>query len=160
MKPLKVSHSATEPTITITRILNAPPALVWEAWTEPRHIARWYGNGTSKIVEHDFRVGGRWRYEDTDAEGNVWAFAGKFVEIAPTHRLVNTFGVVGMFDGSELTETHSFADMGDGRTRYTSVSVFDTMEQRDGMLASGMEDGADISMDLLDALLQQLKVDA
>lgn len=160
MKALKVTHSATEPTITMTRILNAPAALVWKAWTEPQHIARWYANGTAKVVEHDFRVGGRWRYEDTDKDGNVWAFAGTFVEIAPTHRLVNTFGVVGMFDGSELTETHSFEDMGDGRTRYTSVSVFDTMEARDGMLASGMEEGAGSSMDLLDALLQELKVHA
>ena len=51
-------------TITMKRTFNAPIQLVWEAWTQPEHIAQWWGpkGMKTKVIAHDFRVGGKWEY--------------------------------------------------------------------------------------------------
>ena len=76
--------------------------------------------------------------------------------IEPTTRLVNTFSVEGMFDGSEVEETHLLEER-DGKTLYTQIMRFPDIAMRDGMLASGMEKGALESMAQLDALLAELQ---
>jgi len=158
LNPLNVETPADEPIIIMTRVLNAPRALVWKAWTEPEHIVRWWGprNYTTKVIKQDVRVGGEWRYEQDTPEGDAYVFIGKFLEVVEPERLVNTFGVEGMFEDKTLVETHTFEERS-GKTFYKSVSRFDTIEDRDGMAASGMEGGARESMDKLEELLADLQ---
>lgn len=147
-----------EPIIIMTRTLNAPRALVWEAWTNPKHIEKWWGWRDANVVVQklDFHAGGTWRIQGQGKDGSVYTFVGTYKEIVKPEKIVNTFGVEGMFDGSELVETHTFEDAG-GKTLYKSVSQFDSLANRDGMLATGMEAGARESMDQLDELLAGMK---
>lgn len=78
--------------LTLTRVINAPPALVWAAWTEARHVARWFAPRpyTLEVVELDLNVGGRWRWIMHGPEGERIHFGGTYIEIAPQERLVMT----------------------------------------------------------------------
>lgn len=144
---------ADEPTIVMTRTLNAPRALVWEAWTTPKHVEKWWGprGYEIKVLTFDFKPGGAWRIEHRGADG-VFTFKGTYREIVKPEKIVNTFGVEGMFDGKEGLESHFFEEV-DGKTHYKSISRFDTLEERDGLVASGMEQGANESFDRLEELL-------
>ena len=158
---LKLVAPKDEPIITGAepRVFNAPTALVWKCLSEPQHVARWWGPasiGTLSVKELDFRVGGHWRFEHALKRGPVVAFTGRYLEIEPMRKLVNTFGVEGMFDGQEVVETHLLEER-DGKTLYTQLMRFPDIASRDGMIASGMEKGALESMAQLDALLDELQ---
>lgn len=160
MDNLRVEAPADQPIVIMTRDFDAPRALVWKVMTEPRHIARWWGGPsyTEKVVvaTYEARVGGRWRFESHGKDGNVYVFHGEFREIDPPAKVVQTFGMEGMFEGQTIVETLTLEELPDGRTRYRNVSHYDSIEARDGMVASGMEDGARESLDQLEALLAEL----
>lgn len=152
-----------EPIITGAepRVFDAPRALVWKCFSQPEHIARWWGPrslGQLTVKQFDFRVGGTWRFEHALKRGPVIAFKGTYRVIEPVSKLVNTFGVEGMHGGAELEETHLLEEK-DGKTLYTSVLRFDDFESRDRMIASGMEAGALESMAQLDELLAELQAE-
>lgn len=158
---LKLVVPADDPIITGAepRVFDAPAALVWKCLSQPEHIVRWWGPaslGTLTVKELDFRVGGRWRFEHALKRGPVIVFTGTYRVIEPVKRLVNTFGVEGMFGGTEVEETHLLEER-DGKTLYTQIMRFPDIASRDGMIASGMEKGALESMAQLDALLTELK---
>lgn len=158
MTALTVETPAGEPVIIMKRTLNAPRTLVWKAFTRPEHVAQWWASkrfGTLKVAKLDLRPGGEWRYEQTSPDGNTIAFIGSYLEVIEPEKIVNTFGIENMFDDKAVVETHTFVE-GDGVTYYTSSTRCDSMETRDGMVASGMEEGARESMDQLDALLETL----
>ena len=149
-----------EPIITGAgpRTLNAPAALVWKCFSEREHIARWWGpesRGKLIVNAFDFRVGGKWQFDHVLKRGPVIGFYGVYRAIEPIQKIVNTFGVAGMFEGSEVEETHLFEARG-GTTLYSSILRFPDFESRDGMLASGMEKGAEETMHQLDMLLTEL----
>lgn len=146
--------------IVMTRVFNAPRALVFKAFTDPEAIAQWWGqnNATTIVDKMDVRPGGVWRYVQRAADGNEWGFRGEYLEIVPPERLVNTFEFEGL-PGHVVTDTAVFEEF-DGKTRLTVTSTFDSQEDRDGMIASGMEDGALESYARLDAYLQMLQPDA
>lgn len=137
--------------IVMSRTFGAPRDLVWTALTCPQHIRRWWGGGGAMTVcEHDFRVGGGYRFVVSGPRGEH-GFRGDFLEIAPTERIVQTFEWEGL-PGHISRETVSLEEQG-GQTTMTILCVFDTPEDRDGMLASGMEDGAGESYNRLEELL-------
>lgn len=157
--PLTVETPPGEPIVIMKRSFMAPRALVWKAFTRPEHVANWWGParyGTIRIVKLDLRPGGEWRYEQTGPDGNTIAFFGTYREVNEPEKLVNTFGVEAMFDPESCVETHSFVEDG-ALTHYTSFTRLDSVESRDGMVASGMETGARESMDQLEALIETLK---
>ena len=161
MTALKLVAPKDEPIITGAepRVLNAPVALVWKCFSEREHIARWWGPkslGDLVVREFDFRVGGNWRFEHVLKRGPVIPFHGVYRAIEPKTKIVNTFGVEGMFDGTEVEETNLFEAKGE-TTLYRQVMRFDDFATRDGMLASSMEKGALESMAQLDALLTELR---
>ena len=136
------------------RVFDAPRERVFEAFTDPELIPLWWGpRGTTTIVDKmDVVPGGAWRFvvrEDDDSESG---FRGTYRELAPPERIVQTFEWEGM-PGHVLVETVELTDLGDGRTKLTSTSLFHTTEERDGMLASGMETGQNESHDRLVELL-------
>jgi uncharacterized protein YndB with AHSA1/START domain len=143
--------------VMLTRIFDAPPELVFKAHTDPDLIPRWWGlRGNTTVVEKmDVRPGGTWRFIQLDAEGDEFAFNGEYREVVPSQRLVNTFEFEGV-PGHIILDTVVFEELPDGMTKLTATSLFETVEDRDGMLNSGMEDGSNESWDRLAELLTGL----
>jgi uncharacterized protein YndB with AHSA1/START domain len=141
------------PTIVITREFDAPPERVFRAYTDPDLVVQWLGPRrlTMRIDHFDCRTGGAYRYVHVDEDGTEYGFFGAFHEVRPQERIVQTFTYEGVPDGVSL-ETARFEDLG-GRTRVTATSVVDSLEARDGILASGMETGLTEGFERLDELL-------
>jgi uncharacterized protein YndB with AHSA1/START domain len=139
--------------IVITRVFDAPPALVFKTFTDPTLIPQWWGPGylTTTVERMEVRPGGIWRFVQRDAEGNQYAFHGVYHEVRPPERLVYTFEFEGQ-PGHVILETVAFAWQ-DGKTRLVDQSVFQSVADRDGMLQEGMESGASESMERLAGLL-------
>ena len=138
--------------IRIERIFNAPRDRVWRAFTDPQLVAQWWGRGNKLVIERmEVERGGHWRFVEHGPEG-VHGFEGRYREVTPPERIVQTFEWDGM-PGYVTVETVTLEDLGDGRTRVVNVSVFFTTEERDGMLNSGMEQGLNESYAALDRLL-------
>ena len=139
----------------MTREFDAPRELVFEAHSSCEHMSQWWGPRKYETVscEIDFRPGGAWRIVHRDPEGQEFAFRGEYREIVKPERIVWTFEFEGM-PGSTV-ETMTLEER-DGTTTFTSTSIFDSVEQRDGILQSGMESGAAESMDRLDEYLPVL----
>jgi uncharacterized protein YndB with AHSA1/START domain len=155
-----VDVPAGEPIIVMSRTFAAPRALVWKACTEREHVARWWGprEYTNRVLEMDVRPGGRWRIEQSGADGRVHRFKGEYREVREPERLVNTFiyeDDAGSFDDRPVIEEHTFEER-DGATTMTTVSRFGSVADRDAMAASGMEQGARESLDRLAELLATL----
>jgi uncharacterized protein YndB with AHSA1/START domain len=154
------AHSAkittpAEREIRIERIFNAPRDRVWKALTDPALIAQWWGRGNKLVIERmEFHRGGHWRFVEHAPEG-AHGFEGRYREVTPPERVVQTFEWDGM-PGHVVIETMTLEDLGDGRTKLVNVSLFHTTEERDGMLQSGMEQGLNQSYAALDKVLAGL----
>jgi uncharacterized protein YndB with AHSA1/START domain len=144
------------PTIRIIRDFDAPPDRVFKAWVDPELIVQWLGPKSSeiRIDKWDARTGGSYRYASVQDGEEVAAFYGSFHEVRPGERLVQTFTWEGMPDGVSL-ETMTFEDLGDGRSRTVGLSVVDSLEGRDAIMASGMDVGVNEGYEKLDDLLAQ-----
>jgi uncharacterized protein YndB with AHSA1/START domain len=138
------------------RLFDAPRAVVFAAYTDPELIPEWWGpNGTTTVVDvMDVRPGGSWRFEIRDSDGSQTGFRGTYREVTPPERIVQTFEWEGM-PGHVAVETATFTEQGDF-TRLVTTSLFHTTEERDGMVASGMEGGMNETYARLDALLARL----
>ena len=141
--------------IVMTRVFDAPRELVFRAHSTCEHIRRWWGRGNPLDCEMDFRPGGTWRFVEHAPDGNDYAFRGEYREIVAPERIVQTFEFEGM-PGHVSVETLVLEEH-DGKTTLTSTSVFSSVEDRDGMLQSGMEAGAAESLDRLADLLTTLR---
>jgi uncharacterized protein YndB with AHSA1/START domain len=142
------------PTIKIVREFEAPRERVYRAWTEAELVAQWMGpkDTPSRIDHWDLRTGGSYRFASVRDGEEIASFYGSFHEARPNERLVQTFTYTDVPDGVSL-ETATFEDAGDGRTRVTLLSVVDTFEARDMIIASGMETGVIEGFEKLDDLL-------
>jgi uncharacterized protein YndB with AHSA1/START domain len=143
-----------KPTIVMSRVLDAPRRLVFEAYTNPRHISRWWGPRrlTAAVDKMDVRPGGAWRFVQRAPGGKEFAFHGTYREIVPPERIIATFEFEGM-PGHVIVDTVTLEEH-EGKTKLTVSSLFQSVEDRDGMLESGMESGASESMDRLAELLR------
>ena len=152
---LKATSKVTTPTdreIHIERIFNAPRDRVWQAMTDPKLVAQWWGRGNKLVIEKlEVERGGHWRFVEHGPEG-VNGFEGRFREVTPPERIVQTFEWDGM-PGHVIVETATLEDLGDGRTKFVNTSLFHTSWERDGMLSSGMEEGLNQSYAALDKVL-------
>jgi uncharacterized protein YndB with AHSA1/START domain len=147
----------TDEQILITREFDAPKHLVYEAYTQPEHIRRWWHakRGAVTVVEVDLRVGGGWRYVMVTPDGFEVAFHGEFREIVPNERLVSTEVFERMPD-AEALDTATFAEV-DGRTTLTILTQLKTKAHRDAYIESGVEDGLQDALDLLEELAVSLR---
>jgi uncharacterized protein YndB with AHSA1/START domain len=141
------------PTIRIVREFDAPRERVFRAFTEPDLVAQWMGprSTTMRIDQWNCQTGGRYRYSSIH-EGQEYAFYGSFHEVRAAERIVQTFTYEGVPDGVSL-ETATFERLDGDRTRVTMLSVVDSMESRDGIIASGMEVGVVEGFEKLDEIL-------
>ena len=142
--------------IRIERVFNASRERVWRAFTDPALVAEWWGRGNKLVIERmEVERGGHWRYVEHAADG-VAGFEGRYREVTPEERIVQTFEWDGM-PGHVAVETMTMEDLGDNRTRVVTVSLFHTAAERDGMLQSGMEEGLNQSHAALDKVLATLR---
>jgi uncharacterized protein YndB with AHSA1/START domain len=152
------SATVTTPTdreIRVERVFNAPRERVWQAFTDPEMLAQWWGRGNKLVIERmELERGGHWRFVEHAPDG-VHGFEGRFRDVMPPERLVQTFEWDGMPGYVEIT-TVTLEDLGDGRTKVVSTALFHTTEERDGMLSSGMEQGLNQSYAALDGVLARL----
>lgn len=151
----KQSATVTLPSdeeILITRRFDAPPHLVWKAYTEPELVARWWhaNRGTVRSIDIDLRVGGAWRYVMTATEGFEVAFHGQFLEMAKNQRLVSTEVFEGAPDAPAVT-TATFEEWSGG-TQLSILVHHLSRANRDRHLQSGMEPGLQDALDLLEAI--------
>jgi uncharacterized protein YndB with AHSA1/START domain len=141
--------------IVVTRVFDAPRELVFKTITDPDLIPQWWGPKylTTTVERMEVKPGGIWRYIQKDAKGNEYAFHGVYHGIEAPERLVYTFEFAGV-PGHVLLETVRLEDQ-NGKTKMIDQSIFQSVEDRDGMLMSGMEEGANETMDRLTGLLSK-----
>ena len=144
--------------LVVTRTFNAPAHIVFDAWTKPELVMRWWAPRSSGMkllaCEIDLRVGGAWRFVNRHPKGEA-AFYGEYREITPPSRLVFT-EIYEQFPDSVSVVTAGFTDEG-GKTRLTATVRYPSLEVRDMVLASGMARGAGISYDRLEDLVAELQ---
>jgi uncharacterized protein YndB with AHSA1/START domain len=147
----------TDEQILITREFDAPKHLVYEAFTTPELVKRWWSakRGEVTIAEIDLRVGGRWRYVMVTDDGFEVAFHGEYREIVPNERIVSTEVYEGMPD-AEAVNTATFTEA-DGRTTLTILAQHASKEHRDAHIESGMEAGLQDAFDLLEQVAVSLR---
>lgn len=146
--------------ILIIREFDASRELVFKAFTDPQLYVQWIGPRGMKtdLGRFEQRDGGSWRYIQTDEQGNKFAFHGVNHEIKAPERIIGTFEYEGLPEsGHVILQTAKFEELPGDRTKLISQSVFQSVEDRDGMLASGMEMGVNESYERLDDVLKNLK---
>jgi uncharacterized protein YndB with AHSA1/START domain len=141
--------------VVLTWTFDAPRQLVFQAYTDPQMIPNWWGpRELATTVERlEARTGGIWRFVQRDPDGNVHAFHGVFHEVSAPQRIVRTFEYEGT-PGRVMLETVAFDEVA-GRTKLITQSVFQTLADRDQMVAAGMERGVVDSMERLAQLTAQ-----
>jgi uncharacterized protein YndB with AHSA1/START domain len=144
--------------IRMTRLFDAPRALVFEAMTKPEHVKRWWGrlgDGYSvPVCEIDLRLGGAWRFVNRHPKGEA-VFYGVYREIAPPERLVFT-EIYEPFPDVESVVTSLFTEE-NGKTRLTVTALYPSVDVRDMVVKTGMAKGAAVSYDQLEDLVRELQ---
>jgi uncharacterized protein YndB with AHSA1/START domain len=145
--------------LVIARTFSAPARIVFDAWTKPELVKRWWAPKSRHVslvvCEADVRAGGKYRYVLRKDDGAEFAFSGEYTEVTPPARLVYT-QIFEAFPGAAAIITVTF-DEQDGRTRLVAHEVYPSAKARDGALASGMEDGMRETMDQLEELVSSLR---
>ncbi len=119
--------------VVITRVVNAPQALVFKAWTDAAHVDHWFGpNGfTNKTIFMDVRPGGQWKYTMTSAEGRVFENLVTYTDVSPVDRLAYDHGD---WENPKQFEAVVTFEAQDGKTLVTLRSLFPTKEARDSVV--------------------------
>ena len=144
--------------VFITREFDAPRELVFKAHTDPDLYVQWLGPRGYEITLETFEPvsGGRYRYIHKDLEGNQYGFHGVFHEISE-ELMIQTFEFEGLPERGHVSlDTMRLEELPGGRTKATIHSVFQSVEDRDGMIQSGMERGVREGYERLDDMLREL----
>jgi uncharacterized protein YndB with AHSA1/START domain len=158
MSKTQIDAPAGVPFVDITREFDAPLELVRRAWTEPDLVKQWLGPRRFEMVIERWepRAGGAYRYIHRDQAGNEFGFHGVFHSNDPDN-MVQTFEFEGM-PGHVSLDKLALEDIGGGRTRAQIHSVYQSLEDRDGMVQAGMGDGVNEGFERLDELLATMPV--
>lgn len=152
-KSLKVAPLG-EREIAITRAFGAPRRLVFDAWTKPELLRRWFGPRTWELTvcEIDLREGGAWRYVLRGPEGADMVIRGVYCEVVTPERLVTTESFDDDWTGGETLVSTVFTEQ-EGVTTVTTTVLYSSADARDAAMASGMEHGMTESYERLDEVL-------
>jgi uncharacterized protein YndB with AHSA1/START domain len=156
MSKTQIDAPAGVPFLDITREFDAPRDLVFKAYTEPDLLVQWLGprKYTMTIDKYDLRDGGQWRYVHADDEGNAWGFHGVFHGDQTPDGMLQTFEFEGAPGHVSLEKL--VLEERDGKTVVRNHAVYQSIEARDAMVDSGMEEGMNDGFDRLDDLLARL----
>lgn len=141
-------------TITIERTFNAPLSLVWEAWTEPQHIANWWGpkGMNTRVLQHDFKPGGHWKFVMTMPDGKDFITEGTYLEIFDHNKIVTMADFKPMTEGVEL---HILFEANGDKTNFTFHVVHETEEYCQQQEKMGFYNGWGSTFDRLEAHLAE-----
>jgi uncharacterized protein YndB with AHSA1/START domain len=124
---MSTPNDARKRTLTLNKVFDAPVKLVWDAWVEPDHIIQWWApKGMEiKVVEHDFKVGGKWKYTIPMPDGSLFISEGTYLEIEEYKKIVTTADFKPMTEGVEL---HVEFKQDDDKTNFTFSVIHATEE--------------------------------
>ena len=156
MAKTQITAKPGVPQVLMTREFEAPRDLIFRAHNDPQLLTQWLGprNMAMTIDLYEGRDGGRWHFTHKDPDGNEFGFRGVFHGDPSIDGIVRTFEFEGA-PGNVSLETATFEDRG-GKTLLTMNAVYQSVEARDAMIESGMEDGVNQSMERLDELVARL----
>jgi uncharacterized protein YndB with AHSA1/START domain len=147
---------ASDRELIVIRMFDAPARIVFEAWTKPELLKRWWAPKSCGVTlfdcEHDLRVGGVYRFTFGRDPADPEVFTGRYLEVDRPSRLVHTHLYERMAHAGEALVTVTFEES-EGRTRLTLRQLFPSKEALDGALASGMEQGMRMTLDQLEELV-------
>ena len=135
--------------VTMTRVFDAPRRLVFEAWTNPKHLPHWMlgpEGWTMPVCEVDLRPGGAWRFVWRKADGSEMEMHGLYREVKPPERVVSTESWGG--EWPETINTLTLTEK-DGQTTMSQTVLYPSKDARDAAMKTGMKDGASMSFDRL-----------
>ena len=157
MAKTQIDAPAGVPFIDMSREFDAPRDLVFKAYTDPELLVQWLGPRKYKMTVEswDVRDGGKWRYVNSDDDGNAWGFHGVFHGDQTPDGMLQTFEFEGS-PGNVSLESLVFEDE-DGKTVIRNHSVYQSIQARDAMIESGMEGGVNEGFDRLDELISKLR---
>jgi uncharacterized protein YndB with AHSA1/START domain len=149
--------------LVVTRAFNAPARIVFEAWTKPELLKRWWAPRSHGVTlfhcESDVRVGGRYRFEFGRDPAHPMVFSGSYREVNPSTRLVFTQLFEPMREAGEAIITATLEERG-GKTEFVLHQLYPSKEALDGAVASGMEKGMRETYEQLEELVGQLSAPA
>jgi uncharacterized protein YndB with AHSA1/START domain len=160
MSKLRVIAEPGKQEIVLIRMFDAPRELVFRTYTDPATIGEWWGprSMTTTVDRMEVKKGGIWRFVQQESNGTIHAHNGVYHEVTAPERLVNTYEYEG-FPGSVGLVTTTFEELPDGKTKFTEVTLYPSVEAREGVLQSGMTEGAEELFDRLEALMANLSSD-
>lgn len=151
------TNDASNRTLSVKKILTAPVKLVWEAWTNTDHIVQWWAPKGMKInvEEHDFRVGGKWKYSMPMPDGNLFVSEGTYLEITPYKKIITTADFKPM---TESVELHIEFEADGDKTNFTFSVIHATEEYCKQQEKMGFYNGWGSAFDRMEVLiLRQIK---
>lgn len=142
-------------TLSITKVIDAPVQLVWDAWTNPDHVIQWWAPPGMKIevMEHDFKVGGKWKYTMPMPDGNLFVSEGKYVEIDPMKKIVTTADFKPMTEGVEL---HVLFEADGEKTNFTFSVVHETEDYAKAQEKMGFYNGWGSAFKRMETVIKSL----
>ncbi len=154
------SLSPDDKTLVIERVLNAPRPLVWKMFSDPYHLAQWWGpkGFTNRVERLDFRTGGSWLHVMIGPDGKEYPTDNVILEVTEPERIVYRNApadpkIFGSNPPPGFTKALSFEEVAGGRTKLTLVCTFDTMEHREAVIRRGFIAGTNESFDKLEVHL-------
>ena len=149
-----MSHAIEKENLTLTlkRTFNAPVELVWQAWSQAEHIPNWWGpkGMKSKVMTHDFKVGGSWKYVMAMPDGNEFTSEGTYSEIVENEKIVTSADFKPMTEGVEMELL--FEGAGE-QTHFTLHVIHPTEAYRDQQAQMGFDKGWGSVFDRLEEYL-------
>lgn len=160
MKHQTMVERTADRELVVSRTFDAPAHIVFDAWTKPELLKRWWAPRSYGVslfeCESDLRVGGAYRYAFGRDLGNPEVFSGRYLEVDAPSRLVLTQVYERMADAGEAVVTVIFEES-QGTTRLTLHQLFPSREALEGALANGMEAGMRVTLDQLDTLAASMR---
>jgi uncharacterized protein YndB with AHSA1/START domain len=143
--------------LTIKRTFDAPIQLVWEAWTQPDHIASWWAPKGMKtnVIEHDFKVSGKWKYVLPMPDGSEFISEGEYLEIIEFKKIVTTANFKPMTEGVEM---HIIFEENGDKTNFVFSVIHPTEEYCKQQEKMGFYNGWGSAFDRLDSYFKTIKI--
>jgi uncharacterized protein YndB with AHSA1/START domain len=156
MATLKITVPQASQNIEGVVTIKAPLEKVFEAYVDPMLFTQWWGRGNPlKIHHYDCRSGGSWHFTEISDHGEH-GFTGSIHEIATNERIIQTFEYLGLPErGHVALERADFVAVDPQTTEIRTLSTFQSREDRDGMVSSGMEAGWRQSVEALGRLIEE-----
>lgn len=152
---MKKQNDASTRTLSLKRTFNAPVKLVWEAWTQPEHIVQWWAPKGMKIkvIEHSFKVDGKWKYVMPMPDGSEFTSDGVYIAIVELEKIFSSANFKPMTEGVDI---HALFEKNGDKTNFTFNVVHPTEEYCKQQEKMGFFNGWGSAFDRLETFVNTL----